>query len=531
MDDRVENDANLSRKAHDLDALISVAAALNAEKDIRRLLELILEQSRKLTSADAGSVYVVENVKKLTGEKVSHLRFEVAQNDSLEIDFASQVIPISPSSIVGSAAIRRMTINIADMRNLAEEAPGLIHDNSFDDATGYQTRSVLAVPMINARDEVIGVIQLINCKTQPEGCLEQPPDFNEMVVPFDRRSEDLAKTLAYQAGIALDNALLLDELKQVFEGFVEASVLAIEARDPTTSGHSRRVANLTVGLAKAADRTTDGPYKDLHFSADELKEIEYAGLLHDFGKVGVPEQVLVKAEKLYPWDKELIISRFDYIRQWLRAEKLEQELRLIRSGDRQLLRSESEELASRFRDEEHFVDQCVRMILRANKPSVLEEDTGRFLEALAERRYRNPRGEMLPYLNESEIECLKVRRGSLNADERLQIESHVVHSFNFLCKIPWGRGFRRIPEIARDHHEKLDGTGYPSKLSASEIPPQARMMTIADIFDALTASDRPYKPALPLEKALDILRYDVEAKKLDADLFAIFLGARIFEKI
>jgi HD-GYP domain-containing protein (c-di-GMP phosphodiesterase class II) len=512
--------ATAERYRYELDELVEIAALLNSERDISQLLGLILEKSRYISGADAGSVYVMVPHPEKQGERM--LRFEVAQNDSLEVgELRSFTIEISSRSIVGAAVLRREVINIADLAHLAHENPwGVEHDRSFDDRTGYHTISLLTVPMINHRDDVIGVIQLINKKRVFGRRLAGREEFLDQVLPFDERSMELCKTLAYQAAIALDNALLYDELKTVFEGFVEASVLAIEQRDPTTSGHSRRVADLTVGLARAVDRHDEGPYADQHFNVDDLREIEYAGLLHDFGKVGVPEQVLVKSNKLYEWDRELILQRFDYIRQWLRSESLQ---RKLQSGQQRF-----EAIDAALRKQEDFIDHCVETILKANKPTVLDGEAVALLEEIGKYTYLDPRGSERPYLSEAELNCLRVRRGSLNNAERRQIESHVVHSFNFLCTIPWGRTFHRVPLIAGDHHEKLDGTGYPVGKMAVQIPVQAKMMTISDIYDALTATDRPYKKALPVERALAILEDEVKRGKLDADLFGVFVGAQVF---
>jgi response regulator RpfG family c-di-GMP phosphodiesterase len=356
------------------------------------------------------------------------------------------------------------------------------------------------------------------------------------VVPFDEVSVNYAKALASQAGIALENAMLYDEVTTLFEGFVRASVMAIEARDPTTSGHSERVARLTVGLARVTDRVDHGPYAALKLTADELTQIEYAALLHDFGKVGVREHVLVKADKLYPTQRELLVQRFQFIRKTLENEilqskvdylvrasrdRLVQNLDGIEHGLAGLDRSMAERLSE--------IDEFLRFILEANRPTVLEGGSFDRLAAIAACRYLDGEGTEQPYLTPIEVEALQVLRGSLTPEERHEIESHVVHTFQFLQQIPWGRTFRKIPEIAGAHHEKLDGSGYPHGLSGAAIPSPARMMTIADIYDALTASDRPYKKAVPVDKALDILAMEVKQGKLDADLFTLFVDAKVYE--
>ncbi|HEX9104873.1 MAG TPA: HD domain-containing phosphohydrolase, partial [Polyangia bacterium] len=420
--------------------------------------------------------------------------------------------------------ISRQLINIADVarENL---------DRRFDLSSGYQTRSMLTVPMINQRDEVIGVIQLIN--RRKEGApprLKAPIDFDEWVVPFDKRDEELTTTLAAQAGISLENTLLYEDIRRLFEGFVNASVTAIESRDPTTSGHSQRVATLTTGLAEMVDRA-DGPYQTIHFTPDHIKEIEYAALLHDFGKVGVREKVLVKAKKLYDDERETLLQRFDYVRKWIEADSTKQKLEaILRDGpaaiERHLGALDAEE-KRRLAE----VDDFIAFILKANEPTVMAEGSFERLAEIAQHRYVDPRGEPRPFLTPSEMDALKLPRGSLTAQERLEIESHVVHTYNFLENIPWGRRLGRIPTIAGSHHEKLDGSGYPRGLRGDEIRIESRMMTIADIFDALTASDRPYKKAVPLDKALDILGYEVKDGKCDKELLRIFVESQVWQRV
>jgi HD-GYP domain-containing protein (c-di-GMP phosphodiesterase class II) len=520
------------RYRYELGELIAIARAISSERDIGKLLGLILEKSRYVTGADAGSVYIVE------GEGLDPrgrtLRFMVSQNDSLSIDFREFTLPVDEKSIVGRAVISRQIINIPDLYQLGQEGKnpwGFTHDRSFDLRTGYQGRSMLTVPMINQRDEVIGVIQLINKRRDGAPKLIAPSDFDQWVVPFDKRAEELSLTLASQAGISLENTLLYADIQRLFEGFVNASVTAIEQRDPTTSGHSQRVATLTCGLAEMVDREANGPYAHVHFTDDDLKQIEYAGLLHDFGKVGVREKVLVKAKKLYEYDRDLVLARFDYIRKTIEAESLAKKVeamqRAAAGGSAAAVAAVEEEGVRRLAE----LDEYLRIILAANEPSVLAEGSFDRIAEIASRTYIDARGLVQPYLTPSEVAALRLPRGSLTAEERLEIESHVVHTFNFLETIPWGRRFGKIPTIAGAHHEKLDGTGYPRGLKAPEIRIETRMMTIADIFDALTASDRPYKKAVPVDKALGIIEHEVKTGKCDPELFRIFVEAKVWTRV
>jgi HD-GYP domain-containing protein (c-di-GMP phosphodiesterase class II) len=523
----------IERARYERDLLIGVGRSLSQERDIAELLQRILTKAREVTGADAGSVYIVEGDADDPGDRT--LRFVASQNDSREIESRGFTMPVSPSSIVGACVLSGEVINIPDLYELDPPGQGnnpwgFVHDRGWDRRVSYETRSMVTVPMISARHQVIGVIQLINKRARGVSRLTGAEDFQTSVLPFDNISINYVDTMASQAGIALENALLYDEVKTLFEGFVHASVGAIEARDPTTAGHSERVADITVELAAAADRATDGPLREISYSYDELKEIEYAALLHDFGKVGVRENVLVKAKKLYPHQRDLVEARFHYIRKCVEAEALEAKVRYMMesaSGWEPRLEDLEREAATRL-DE---LDEFIEFILHSNEPTVLEEGSFERLAEIAQRTFVRAGGEVLPYLTVEEVRALRITRGSLTREEREEIESHVVHSYNFLKQIPWSRNLRRVPEIAGAHHEKLDGSGYPLGLDADEIPTPSKMMTIADIFDALTASDRPYKKAVPTDLALDILGSEVSRGKIDADLYRLFVDAKVWRVV
>lgn len=521
----------LERSRHENDMLISIGRALSQERDIQSLLAIILRRACEVTNADAGSVYIVEG----HDEDISKrsLRFAVSQNDSRNVQPAGFTMPVSASSIVGTCVLSGDRINVPDLYNLDEPGVGnnpwgFAHDRSFDDKYRYQTRSVLAVPMISARAEVIGVIQLINKRAKGWIQLDLPADFEDGVVPFDDISEAYVTALASQAGIALENVLLYEEVKTLFDSFVKAAVTAIESRDPTTSGHSERVAELTVGLARAVNRAETGHYREVRFSRDDLTQIEYAALLHDFGKVGVREHILVKAKKLYEHERELILQRFQLIKRGFKIEGLESKVRYLMEASRDQVAAELAAVDKNIVAKVAELDNIIQFILQANEPTVLDQGGFERLAELSGMTYRDEAGHTLPYLTHDEASCLQIRRGSLTENERLEINSHVVHTYNFLVRIPWSRTLRDVPEIAGAHHEKLDGTGYPNKLRGDQIPVPARMMAISDIYDALTASDRPYKKAMPVEKALDILAGDVKRGQLDQHLFDVFVGARVW---
>jgi HD-GYP domain-containing protein (c-di-GMP phosphodiesterase class II) len=519
------------RYRYEVGELIATSRALSSERDIAALLTLILQKCRQVIGADAGSVYVLE------GEGApaqKRLHFMLSQNDSIAIDFKEFTLGVDEKSIVGKAVLDGRAINIPDLERLGEPGQnpwGFHHNRSFDEKTGYRARSMLTVPMFSAQSDVIGVIQLINRKRNPSARLLGAEDFAREVIPFDDWSEELALALASQAGISLENAILYDEIKRLFEGFVGASVTAIESRDPTTSGHSRRVATLSVALAETIDAIPEGVFRDVHFSRVALKKIEYAGILHDFGKVGVREKVLVKAKKLYDEDRRAIELRFAYIRRGLESDHAERKLRLALELDRGAAIARFQEidadLARRLAD----LQDAWAFIVKSNEPSVLEEGGFERLVEIARMQYLAPTGEPAPYLEPGEVAALQIARGSLTAVERVEIESHVVHTYNFLRKIPWGRDMADLPRIAGAHHEYLNGGGYPRHLGGAEIPIESRMMTIADIFDALTASDRPYKKAVPIDRALGIIESEVKAGKCDADLFRVFVEAAVWKRV
>ncbi|HEY8079608.1 MAG TPA: HD domain-containing phosphohydrolase, partial [Labilithrix sp.] len=352
-------------------------------------------------------------------------------------------------------------------------------------------------------------------------------DVEEQVVPFDERSEELLGMVAAQAGASLENAMLYEEIRKLFEGFVKASVEAIESRDPTTSGHSRRVADLTVELAKVVDSEVHGAYRDAKFSGEDLRELEYASLLHDFGKIGVREKVLVKAKKLYDEDLQALRLRFDFVARSYENDALRRKLAAIERG---ASKDELLEIDTVHASRVAELEAAWQTIVSANEPTVLAAGDFAKIEQLAKETYVDLRGEMKFLLGEGEAVALSVKRGSLTPKEYDEITSHVVHTFKFLSNIPWGKAFRRVPSIAGAHHERLNGTGYPNRLRAEEIPVQSKMMSIADIFDALTASDRPYKKAVPVERAIDILEYGVKDQHLDPELVRIFREARVWDR-
>ncbi len=521
--DRVSSHA-LKIWEREREELNEIGVALSSQRKIGTLLTLILSKTREITAADAGSLYLVEE-----DSEGRHLRFMLTQNDSLEFPYQEFVLPLAENSMAGYTALRGEVLNFANAYEIPADRPYRFN-KSYDRDSGYRTRSLLTLPMRNAKGEVLGVLQLINCKRNPGARLALDKDIAQQVQPFRERSVRLALSLASQAAVAYENRKLYNEIETLFEGFVSAAVTAIEQRDPTTSGHSLRVAAYTQRLAEAVNATSTGPYANTFVDAGQLKEIRYAALLHDFGKVGVREEVLVKAKKLYPLQLELLRQRFDYIRKEVEASTVRRKLQAFLEHDRGHALTEVARLTEDFEQRLRRIEEFLQLIVDANEPTLLEENKSRRLREIAQQSFIDARGIERPYLNPDEIRLLSIPKGSLDASERLQIESHVIHTFNFLTQIPWTKQLKKIPEIARAHHEKLNGTGYPYKLTGTQIPLPTKMMTICDIFDALTASDRPYKRAVPIDRALSILEDCVRAGELDPALFQLFHQEKVYER-
>src|SRR5213082_2250103 len=467
--------AEAASRSREIGELTRIGVALGTERDVKSLLDLILTQARRITSSDAGSLYLVETSEQ--GQK--RLRFRLAQTYSKpEAPFIEFTIPVDRSSLAGYAAVTGEPLVIDDAYFLPPDVEYSIN-RSFDERYGYRTKSMLVLPMKDHKEEVIGVLQLINRKRHAEAVLAAPADVEHQVVPYSRRTVELVTALAGQAAVAIENSRLYEEIERLFEGFVRAAVHAIEQRDPTTFGHSGRVANMTVGLAAVVDRAEDGAYRGVTFTRQQIKEIRYAGLLHDFGKVGVREQVLVKAKKLYPLQLELIKQRYDFVRRTAEREFWRRRAEFLeahgREGYEAFLKSIEQEHARQIAVLDGFLDA----VLSANEPTVLPAGRFEALLHLARRTYEDPTGRPHPYLTEEEMRYLTIPKGSLDETERLEIESHVTHTYRFLQQIPWTRELQDIPMIAYGHHEKLDGKGYPrdrksTRLNSSHLT-QSRM--------------------------------------------------------
>jgi HD-GYP domain-containing protein (c-di-GMP phosphodiesterase class II) len=464
--------------------------------NLPKLLNTILNSFIDLCGCDGGSIFTVE--KGSDGEPTLVFAAMVTRSMKLQSvpDHLSRMsFKFDETSLVGRTATSKASFRVS----YEDQVRARVASDRVDNALNYVTRNILSAPLVTPRGDLVGVVQLLN--KNPYGDVKDPE--------FDERDERLFSIVAGQAALAIENSQLLAEQERLLEGFVNACVTAIEARDPTTYGHSTRVADYSVALAEAVNRNRAGPLRLLKFNPEQLREIRYAAMLHDIGKISVKEAVLMKEKKLFPWELDVIRMR----------------LKLMRSNVKlkaQLTGVAQPEVLER-------IEQAWQVINEANQPNVLPAEASAVLRELQGLEVRDDEGEALRALTREEGFKLSVLKGSLTSDERAEIERHVTHTFEILKMVPWSRGLENVPQIAYHHHEKLDGSGYPLKVRDAEIPMQSRLLAICDIYDALTADDRPYKKAVPMERALDILRMEVGAAKLDASLFQVFVEARVFE--
>ena len=502
----------LARAKRELRALNKLGMSLMLERDQEELLREIVELGKRVTESDGGALLLGDSDDDApTTLQLVHVDFEAIQNFDTDLS----LIPVDDNSIVGHAAKTKKLVVIDDAYNLPADA-SFVMNPAFDEKYRYRRRSMLIVPLVDHRDHLVGVLIFVNRKSEPRARITSKEAADRYVLPYTAREVELARSLASQAAISIENSRLYARIERMLESFVKASVTAIDQRDPTTAGHSLRVAALSIGLAEAVERAGRGRYRQTQFTRKQLRELRFAALLHDFGKVAVREDVLIKAKKLPPLLWERIDARFDLIRRTLELEHCQSH---SRNGETELTAA---------LDELHRMREIVR---EANEPAMLEREPSTELAVIARHTFRRPDGTLMPYLTTEELQYLRLARGNLDGPERAEIESHVEETYQFLIKIPWTDDLSNLARYAYCHHEKLNGTGYPRQLAGDEIPVQTRIITLADIFDALTESDRPYKAAVSPEKALDILRAEAKEGLLDGDLVQILLESESYRKI
>jgi len=518
-------------------SLVDTGISLTREKDISRILDIIIDRALDATGADAASIFLTENIKidsvaNTQTKYIPVLRFHRSTNRRSGRTYQNKILELEKSSIAGWVALEGKAVRIDDCYALAPDSE-LKFNREVDIETGYNTVSMLAVPMTSSNEKVRGVLQIINkLKPGSPGQLDKNRAIEkDDVMPFTEDDEELMAAFASQASVAIENAKLTEDIENLFESFIRASVTAIESRDPSTSGHSDRVAVFTVEFARAVHQAESGPFKDVLFTDAQIRELRYASLLHDFGKIGVRESVLSKQLKLYPHEMETILNRLETVRAkqemtvW--KNSAEELLGLI---DRGIKVESPKEYALKVANKiDNFAKQLqqVRLsIVKANQPQVIAGD----FDIISLMTWINRTSQEIEQaiLTPDEIVKLSLPKGTLTDAERKEIESHVTHTYHFLRQIAWTEDLGSVPDIAYSHHEKMDGSGYPRGLVTEHIPLQSKLMTIADIFDALTSMDRPYKPAVQPERAIDILFMEGRSGKLDLDLLKIFVEAEVW---
>ena len=497
---------------HRLGELLRIGVALSKERDINRLLEAILIAAKDIANADGGTLY------RMTDEQT--LRFEIMRNDSLGIAMGGTSgveIPFYPvnlfdkegkpvMSMVAAYAVHHdQSVNVADA--YTEAGFDFSGTKNFDKKTGCRSTSFLTVPMKNHEGEIIGVLQLINAKNRATGG----------VVAFSEEDQQLAESLASQAAIALTNRLLINHLETLFESFIQLINAAIDDKSPYTGGHCERVPTLTMMLAEAVNNCKTGPLRDFSMSDLDRYELKIAGLLHDCGKVTTPVHVVDKATKL-----QTICDRIDLIDTRFEIVRRDAQLALLTGGASE---AATRELLKDIESDREFLKRA-----NVGGEMMSDADIAR-VKAIATRyRWCRADGTTVEFLTADEIENLTIRAGTLTAAERQIINHHIEVTIQMLESLPWPKHLKHVPEYAGGHHERMDGKGYPRGLTRDQMSVQARCMGIADIFEALTAKDRPYKKGKTLTESLTILGKFKLNGHIDPDLFDVFMWEKVYEK-
>jgi HD-GYP domain-containing protein (c-di-GMP phosphodiesterase class II) len=514
-----------------LDQLNEIGAALSLEKNLNALLEKILVAAQTITRADGGTLYLVKG-----DEDARELHFEIVRTGTLNIALGGttgNAIPFFPiqlyrdgqpnnSMVAAYAAIHGTTVNIADA--YTEEGFDFSGTRRFDQKTGYRSKSFLTVPMKNHEGEIIGVLQLINCHDL----------VTREIVPFSTSDQRLAESLASQAAIALTNRALIIQLEALFESFIELINTAIDEKSPYTGGHCQRVPQLTMLLAEAVEQTQDGPLRDFAMSDKDRYELKIAGLLHDCGKITTPVHVVDKATKLETiFDRiNLIDTRFEVLKRDAELAAMESKLELARRPglDEMAQRAMMYEIERDLRERLRQLDEDRKFLRRCNigGESMSREEQERVRQIGTSYKWCDTSGGTSNFLSNDEIRNLTIQRGTLTAEEREIINHHIVSTIKMLEALPWPKHLKNVPEYAGGHHERMDGKGYPRGLTRDQMSVQARIMGIADIFEALTAKDRPYKKGKTLSESLQILGQFKLNGHIDPDLFDIFVGKKVY---
>lgn len=507
-----------------LDTLNEIGIALSAEKNMDSLLERILINAKKLTGADGGTLY-------LYNAKTQSLEFRIVRTDSLGIKLGGETgAPINANfrplplyledgtpneqMIAAYAAIHKEIINIEDAYTVTHfDFSGT---RKFDESTGYRSKSFLTIPMTNHENDIMAVLQLLNKVEEESG----------EVIPFSQQDQKLAESLASQAAVALTNQGLIDEMQNLFDAFIKLIATAIDEKSPHTGNHCRRVPEATMMIAEAAHQSGDDYFKEFAMDSADRYELKVASWLHDCGKITTPVHVVEKATKLETiHDRiELVAARFEILRRDLEISMLKQRIKALEKGDTDhtSIISNYEKLAQSLAEDLSYVKNC-------NKGGefMADEQVAR-IESLSKLSWTDMEGKQQPLISDEECYNLTIRRGTITAEEREIINNHMTLTIRMLEQLPFPKHLRNVPEYAGGHHERMDGKGYPRGLTRDQMSIPARIMAVADVFEALTSSDRPYKKAMPLSQTLTIMGRMVEDNHLDPDIFRLFVDSRVY---
>ena len=512
--DEVSNYAE--RLGGQIKKMSDIGRALSGVQDLNTLLEMIVDQARNFTNADAGTLYIVEN---------NTLRFQIVQNDSLKIRMGGKsggTIPFPPvelkeTNVSAFVALKGISVNIPDVYDT--ELFDFTGPKKFDQSTGYRSKSMLVVPLRNHENDVIGVLQLLNATN---------PISNE-VIAFSQDYENLSESLASQAAVSITNAKLIANMTELFEAFVKVMATAIDEKSPVTGGHIRRVAELTLTMAEVIHDLDEGHFKDKTFSPDQMYELRIAAYMHDIGKVTSPVEIVEKAKKLQTiFDRiQYVRLRMAYIIQKIKLEGQEAKIKILQNGSSlEKLNSIEKETLEKLME----IEEIQRFINKCNEPGeFLDDEILVRLKEVSEKTYIDDAGEQQPFLTADELVNLSIRRGSITEKERQKMQGHAAVTLKMLKQIPFTKKLKNIPDFAGAHHEFLNGKGYPLGLKGDEISFEGRLMAVTDIAEALTASDRPYKKAMPLETVYRILRSMVEGGELDPNLVELFIEKEVYK--
>ena len=505
-----------------LERLNSIGVALSAEPDNNRLLEVILLGAKELTNADGGTLYSVTEDARLKFEIMRTISLNIAMGGTTGIEIPFPSLPIyledgkpNNNMVAAYSVINTKTVNIADA--YLAEGFDFSGTRKFDEAMGFRSKSFLTVPMTNHEDEIIGVLQLINA-IDP---------LSKEIIPFSESHQRLVESLASQAAVALTNHNLINGLKDLFESFIKLIADAIDEKSPYTGGHCQRVPELTMMLAQAAIKTNNGPLKSFTMTEKEVYELKIAAWLHDCGKVTTPESVMDKATKLETiFDRiHLIDHRFELLKAQGENAYLHQALEAVKNGkpvvSKQLMH-DIKVLKNQLEDDKNFIRK-----VNFGSEFMTPADVQR-VKDIASYEYLDDSGHSAKFLTENELYNLTIEKGTLTPEERAVINNHIVVTIHMLEALSYPKDLRRVPEYAGGHHERMDGKGYPKGLTREQMSIPARMMGVADIFEALTSKDRPYKKAKTLSESLNILGKMCLDNHIDPDIFDLFVREKIY---